>query len=232
MTIYRFIGDLHGKEKYIPRCTAQGIATIAVGDVGIDDVTSPYYKLPVPQGSNFSYIRGNHDNPGLVITDPHYIGNAAVAPVTFDIHIALLSGGFSTDRASRTPGKDWWEDEELSQEDFDWWMEQVRDVQPDVIVTHSAPPLVFPFIGVPSGNFRSRTDRFLDVVSYFIKPKVWIFGHYHRSADVRLNTVTGREDPNGTRFICLDEGEAVDLDSWVFNASPQGDGLTKVYFPT
>jgi hypothetical protein len=52
-------------------------------------------------------------------------------------------------------------------------------------------------------NYPSLSRQAFNSMLQFHQPKVWVFGHWHRSFD---NVI------NGTRFVCLDELETKEID--------------------
>ena len=52
-------------------------------------------------------------------------------------------------------------------------------------------------------DYPSRTRQAFDAMMSIHRPKLWIFGHWHRSRNEMID---------GTRFICLAELEHKDID--------------------
>jgi predicted phosphodiesterase len=191
----RFIGDTHGKfTKYLSLIEAVG-HSMQVGDFGAGFNTIPDIS------SNHRFIRGNHDNPNICKEHPNWIPDLTVIDRMF-----LLGGGFSLDHHSRIEGKEWWPDEELSHDDLYKGMDIYEASACDIIVSHECPheiaPLLFNKRRVRVES-PSRTSQALSSLLWIRKPTLWIFGHWHISVD---------EVIDGTRFICLNELEYIDLD--------------------
>lgn len=66
-------------------------------------------------------------------------------------------------------------------------------VRPDIIVTHDAPMCVGKQI-IPNKD-RTFTNIILQNMFNYHKPKLWVFGHYHKSWEKNIS---------GTDFVCLD----------------------------
>lgn len=207
-----FIGDVHGKFQRYKSLIKTQIRTIQVGDMGVG-----FRKLQGPRAGAFTqnpphyamlagghrFIRGNHDNPSACKNHSQYIEDGTV-----EDGMMFIGGGYSIDRAWRIEDYTWWKDEELSIEE----LQNIRTVylneKPRVMVTHECPieigSIILQNIGLGSSEkLKSRTaDAFQHMFSGH-SPKLWVFGHHHRSFDFIVNN---------TRFVCLAELEMKDLD--------------------
>lgn len=191
----RFIGDTHGKFKEYENIVKDCAASIQVGDFGAG-------FRPIPDvGTKHRFIRGNHDNPALCLRHPNWIKDGTVEDEIF-----FLGGGFSTDRAERTEGLDYWKDEELSiPELYDAYDVYVA-TKPKIVVTHECPyGIAGDFFHNPTKRWLnpSRTSQALQSMWEVWKPKLWVFGHWHQPRDRLVD---------GTRVICLGELEFLDID--------------------
>lgn len=204
-----FIGDIHGLwenyarilEVYRPEHSVQ------VGDFGIgfhreDPARLEQVRYAMDNfGPDNRYIRGNHDNPAACRADPRCIPDA-----TFDAErgIFYMGGALSIDNAFRTPGLSWWEDEELSMDELYAAMDVYEAAKPRIVVTHECPESVVPYMfNWYKTEWPSRTRQALDSMLALHRPELWVFGHWHGSRD---------DVRDGTRFICLNELEAVLVD--------------------
>ncbi len=191
----RFIGDIHADfETY--KKLLWDYETIQVGDYGIGFGTPPEGNPIDPQKDQF--IRGNHDDPLKCTLQKNWIADG-----TFDGQIFFIGGAESIDRAYRIEGKSWWPEEELSHSDFYKIADSYSRIKPDIVVTHDAPdPICHYVLGRQIWDL-SRTQQALGALWAIHKPKLWIFGHYHKDFD-------GNYD--GTRFVCLNINETMDID--------------------
>lgn len=190
----RIIGDVHQKfDKLYPLLRPN---TVQLGDLG----------FIYPDLKDFRFIPGNHDNYSLL---PEYsLGNYGFTK--FGMEFFFIRGGFSIDRKWRRIGIDWWPQEELSQEQGEACLSLYKDVKPDLVLSHECPYELLPLFLKPY-NLRdfgfeqeyliTRTGTLLQRCWEYHKPKLWIFGHYHTSVEINLDT----------RFICLNELEHIDL---------------------
>ena len=203
MTKTRFIGDIHGKMLPYLRLLEDCDKSIQLGDFGVGFGTrgAPDYiddQIELMEG-NHRFIRGNHDDPFKCTKSRYWIKDG-----TIEDDIMFLGGAWSIDHQWRTMGVDIQEDEELSVTELDTFIGWYDTVRPRVMVTHTAP------INIPAGpmgfrifNNGSRTEIALQAMLETHRPDLWIFGHWHQNFDRTLD---------GTRFICLNELEHIDLE--------------------
>lgn len=207
----RFIGDVHGYWNTYKGVIKDVENSIQVGDLGMGftshsewapDSAKAFDKRFNQGGHRF--IRGNHDNPEEVKRSRGWIHDGMVEHTDLGNSIFYLGGAWSIDWQYRTLGVDWWIEEELSLEELTILIERYKELKPDIMVTHTAP------IGIPAGPMGirvfgngGRTELALQEMLEYHRPKKWIFGHWHQNFDQVVD---------GTRFICLNELEYIDLD--------------------
>ncbi len=195
-----FIGDVHGKfTEYRKIIDASDCPTIQVGDFGIgfywQDAAGNkhrYNELPQDHYDHW-FIRGNHDNPYECRLHPQNIQDASMWNGIF-----CMGGALSIDKEFRTEGLDWWTDEELSIEKLDQAVDLYETLKPEVVVTHDGPEGVIPhmFNWYSKSAYPSRTRDALSIMLKIHRPKLWIFGHWHK---------TVKYEDQGTTFLCLNE---------------------------
>lgn len=194
MRLVRFIGDVHGKmDEYVSILPEH--ESIQVGDFGIGFEENPIGRID-PLKDRF--IRGNHDYPLGCTLQPNWIADG-----TYDGQIFFVGGAESTDRVYRTEGKSWWPDEQLSTSDLYKVIDSYVSVKPQIVVSHDAPDPICQYTLGRSMWELSRTQNALGSMWALHKPKLWIYGHYHKDFDGVYE---------GTRFICLPELEYIDID--------------------
>ena len=195
MSVIRFIGDVHGKMDEYVQLTKGCQQSIQVGDFGAGFVKIPELTL------NHQFIRGNHDSPQICEKHFNWIEDGRWNSIT---RMFFVGGALSIDRHQRLEGVSWWRDEELDITTLDAFIDAYEMYKPETMVTHECPEQVTPFLN--NGwkiNDPSRTRRAFETMFEIHQPKLWIFGHWHQSLDVTVN---------GTRFICLNELEHIDLE--------------------
>lgn len=185
-----FLGDSHG---FLPDHTIfpKDELTIHVGDLGLGFEYDEKSVFP----DNFKFIRGNHDNPELCQKHPSYLGDFGILS---EYRLAFIGGAYSKDRSQRIAGKDWWENEELSYDQFGRIIELIDKNKPDIIVSHDGPSVLFPHLNDHSVT-RNNLNYIFDEIH---RPKYWIYGHHHYSK---------RQKILGTEFIGLDINEFVSI---------------------
>jgi hypothetical protein len=201
----RFIGDVHG---HIPRYVAlcrEAEHTVQVGDLGF----RRHYAEVIAQldGARHRFIPGNHDDYSFL--PPHALGDFGVHRAA-DVEMFFVRGAFSIDRKYRTPGLNWWAEEELSPQRLAEAIALYRNVKPSLMVTHDCPMSITRFVGDPdvlrSFGFleepRTRTQVALQTMLEAHQPARWIFGHYHRNITFQTEGVT---------FTCLAELATLDF---------------------
>ena len=205
-----FIGDTHGKvQDYISILELYpDQPTVQVGDFGLgfvgnepaDEFITGYIK----DDPHHRFIRGNHDNPAACRACPNWLPDGTV-----EGDVMFIGGAWSIDKAWRTQGFDWWEDEECSYDQLFEFVDTYDRVRPRVMVTHDAPLNVtekhFVSVGKALAKIQIQTRTQLAFQSMFEihQPELWVFGHWHTHLDVI---------ENGTRFICLEECQTCEVD--------------------
>lgn len=196
------IGDTHGRyalhAKLCKSAEQAGVCTIQLGDYGFSyDAFEQFGLSP----DKHRFFPGNHDNYDLVKGCPNNLGDfgeVTLGEVTF----FFVRGAFSIDHRLRTPGRDWWQAEELSMGECYKALEAYRQAKPQIMITHDCPNVMRDWfmqngIGIATLNpIKSRTGQLLQQMYEAHQPDKWIFGHWHIDVSVSI----GR-----TEFICLDE---------------------------
>lgn len=205
MRMIRFIGDCHGKWGQYKTLIKSASESIQLGDMGvgfIDPRTEQMVSNP-PHDSmvknNARFIRGNHDNPSVCRNHSRFIPDGHYEDGMF-----FLGGGVSVDKAYRLERYSWWEDEELTYRELHAILDKYLELKPSIVCSHECPEGIAELMmnGMKL-NFPSRTRQVMQAMWDGHRPKVWLFGHWHTSFDRNIM---------GTRFVCLNELEYLDLD--------------------
>ena len=215
MTLTRLIGDIHGmvNDYKVYAIDEFKGPTIQVGDFGVGFGQSDYWHEGINDyhdAGNHRFIRGNHDNPAQCKAMSSWIPDGTV-----ENDVMFIGGAWSIDNPvappgwhRRTPGVDWWFDEECSDEQFEHFLKVYRIVRPRVMITHDCPAIVSYKMFWGSGLLRGPTypnrtsawfDRFIDAH----QPEAWYFGHWHHTMAYKH----GR-----TMFQCIGEFDYVDVE--------------------
>lgn len=213
----RIIGDVHGKFGPYRELIRDVPRSIQVGDMGVGfyrvlgDELKPSKNPPfdaMSQGDH-RFIRGNHDNPEVCKRHKFWIPDGSVRDGIF-----FLGGATSIDKEWRTPGIDWWEEEQLSIPELERAIDVYAAVKPDVVITHECPESIANAILAAFNRVKifdgSRTRQALQAMFSLHQPRLWVFGHWHHSLTFDHPIIM----PGGksTRFICLDELEYMDAE--------------------
>lgn len=182
------VGDIHGKRQEYLEIIANNEHTVQIGDCDFN-----YDFLKEVDPAKHKIIPGNHDNHNIVYDDPHCLGRFGVHALN-GIEFFFLAGAYSIDKQYRIEGKSWWPNEELSHKELVDAIDLYDKVRPKVVLSHECPSeIVRISFGINDNNI---TRNALRVMWEIHKPKLWIFGHWHRDFDQNIL---------GTRFICLNE---------------------------
>lgn len=190
----RFVGDVHGKIKEYLQLISKADCSIQLGDMGLG-----FRGISLPELSNHYFIRGNHDSPDICRGHANHLGDWGFRIIN-GRRILYVAGGYSLDQDLRIPGVSWWPEEELSYEQYEKILDFVEGKRIQIVVSHEAPAAIVQQI-FPGRAVGTRTSQGLEAIRCIIKPKLWMFGHYHLHWDKKTDD---------TRFIGLDELEYLD----------------------
>lgn len=205
----RLIGDVHQNYDELVKLQKGADYSITLGDIGFD-----YRRLTELYATKFidplrhRMFHGNHDNIPLLkkMPPPYFLPRWGKLKLG-KYKIFYISGGWSIDYKSRTPGLDWFPDEELFLDEFALAKEEYIQFQPDILLTHEGPLRCVPHLtnpafaqqfGYPS-TIRTRTAVALDEMIDLHKIKYCFFAHYHFFGGKVLNF-----NDYSTTFIHLD----------------------------
>lgn len=188
------IGDVHGKvDQYWKLLSKLKSNTIQVGDFGF--INQHLWHQKNIDGSKHKINFGNHDDTEFLDAD-HSLGDCSI----INENIFTIRGARSEDRQYRKAMVDWWPNEELSDSQFYEIMELYKKTSPEIVITHDCPREVsFSLFGITSD---SRTSIFLQKIFEIHQPKLWLFGHHHKSKTLFLGD---------TKFMCLNELETTTI---------------------
>jgi hypothetical protein len=212
----RIIGDVHGKvDEYV------NIANCSDVSVQLGDMSYDYSRMIRVDSNKHKFLGGNHEDYNKYHKQPHSLGNWGLVndevTLPFDNKVFFVRGGFSPnvhsliDEYVLTGKQKWFYDEELKETVLDNAIYNYSIVLPDIVLSHDCPiDVKNTFFDLPeimkkfewNKNHHSRTQNALQCMFNIHKPKLWLFGHWHRSYDMIID---------GTRFICLDKLKYKDI---------------------
>lgn len=188
------IGDIHGKLDSYHNIIKNNLNqdTIQLGDFGF--LRHHDWHLKNLNSFKHQIVFGNHDwYPYL--DKPYSTKNTSWIP---EINACTFRGALSIDTHLRTTGIDWFPNEEMNYKECQNVIDEIKNHKPDIILSHTCPLLVKKQLFSFAKPLPSITEQAMNILFKEYQPKLWIFGHYHKSKN---------EIIEGTRFICLDELE-------------------------
>lgn len=194
------IGDLHGKyDRYhkIVRQTEKHPYTLQIGDFGFRLDT-----LKNVDSTKHLILPGNHDQYDICYNYPHFLGDYGYTSLN-KVEFFYYRGAYSIDRQYRTVGIDWWENEQVSIDQFMKARELYRIIKPKIVITHDCPQNIASMMLEPGQRiYENMTGWALQELLNIHQPNYWFFGHHHQSRTIQYGN---------TKFICLDELETYEL---------------------
>ncbi len=211
----RLIGDVHGAFDEYLNLIKDVDYSVQLGDLGRE------CKYIIDQNLDHTRHRlltGNHDD--LDPNSPNYFKKHKIFLDDFGTltipqapPIFYLRGAWSIDHIRRKkeqgypynnkPPITWWEDEQLSADQFDQAIELYTQTKPEILLSHEGPYEIVKFVTDPmfahkfgyQGAIETRTNQALQTMLNIHRPRIHATGHYHFYFDQKINN---------TQFICLD----------------------------
>ena len=190
MTNIGFIGDIHGDMealnhavKSLNKVPVDHI--FQVGDMGVGFVPE------IPIYENLKFIRGNHDNLEECRKHPSWIKDGFYDE---NLNMFFVGGAASIDKNSRTPGYDWWPDEEVLPVEAEFILKKYLRLKPKIVVSHDFPESVIEKMFGYKKDIGSITSSLLDLMFLNHQPELWVGGHYHQTSIKIINS---------TKFVCV-----------------------------
>lgn len=191
------LGDIHGKYKRMHEVIREKDKheyIVALGDIGFS-----FETLDNVDPKKFVIVGGNHENYDKIVNIPHYLGDYGYVNNFNGFDFFFYRGAYSIDRQYRTIGIDWWPNEENNIETFMKARDLYRNIKPDIMLTHDCPNDILDYLLEPHQiRYENITGWALNELFHIHQPKIWRFGHHHKSWRMTIN---------GTDFRCLNELE-------------------------
>lgn len=214
MSYTRIVGDIHGAYEDYKDLVGSVSTSVQVGDFGVGFSEYKDGEMARWQHNNpgHKFIRGNHDSPDVCEDMPGYLGDYKYDQ---DNDVLYIGGAWSIDYYHRTEGVNWWDNEELSQNQFDQISRLYLLHRPKVVISHDAPYQVPIKMGLLNpafgGPVMTRTGYRLQQIFIQHQPKHWFFGHWHKDATLQIS---------GCEFTCLGCMSYVDFDFKTLQHTP------------
>lgn len=205
MAFLRIIGDVHGDYNPYLKLLENCDNSVQVGDLGFN---YQYLEYKLRWGNDW-FFAGNHDNydngsDQFWQKQDFALGNFGLHYISDWKPIFYIRGAWSIDQQYRTHGVDWWPEEQLSYEQLSKAIQQYKVAKPDIVLSHDCPLEIIKNVtnpdfvrqfGFTESVITTRTSQALQQMFDIHKPKLWVFGHYHKA---------WRGVVHGTQFICVD----------------------------
>jgi predicted phosphodiesterase len=208
----RFIGDIHG-EKTIYKMFAEGADySIQLGDFDLGGYKWVSGLKLDPKRHVF--IGGNHDNYDVIDEAPNCLGDFGVFNVPEIGDIFFVRGAWSIDHKGRRKfpikmggklrPKDLWDEEELTDAQLNEAIRLYEQVKPRVLISHECPLKITPYVtdpvfahnmGYDQPIIKTRTNQALQTMTEIHRPRIHLFGHYHRPFSRWIDGTTGEPRP-------------------------------------
>jgi predicted phosphodiesterase len=175
---------------------------IIAGDFGLlfynDHSEKIWLKWLEERNFTTLWIDGNHENYDLIESYPVIEWNGGKARKISDsiiqlmrgqvfsingINIFTFGGAVSIDKAYRTPGETWWQQELPSKEEMREGLRNLRkvDYEVDYIITHDCSKnLLYEMYGTDQAyRYSEDLNLYFDTLENIVTYKHWYFGHHH-----------------------------------------------------
>jgi Icc-related predicted phosphoesterase len=228
-----FVGDTHAnttwlRKTVLPRAAELEVdAIFQLGDFGYWPIRGNKFlevaaNARKTHGVDVWFIDGNHDDHVSLRKDylKTFVGTderfpAELSPGFFylprgsrvevaGLSVACMGGAHSIDRAFRTPGEDWFPEEQITEEDVE---AALKNPRADILVTHDAPagweiPGLMPRSSLPREwqkelpACEAHREKLAEVLN-IVQPKVLVHGHYHVGYSKTVDMPWGALDVSG-----------------------------------
>ena len=154
----------------------------------------------IRQTSLMYFCDGNHEDHGCLKQDGlihemydgvHHASRGSTLTLPDGRVVMFVGGADSVDKHWRTPGRDWFAEENISQSQFDRIISYEGRV--DIVISHTCPD-AFDIYGT-EGKLKDPNRAALQLILEKYKPSMWYFGHWHKNK-------TGK--CGDTNWMCLD----------------------------
>lgn len=185
-----FVGDIHGRfeifNEFLHDRKKEIDSIYCLGEFGYwpDADYSQIENGDIP----LYWIDGNHEQFDLlekrktdeIAPNIFYIPRGTVEVLSNGMKTLFIGGAASIDRRMRTPGFDWFPQEEITNEDIDKSISAIDKMSEiDLICSHTC-PIEFDVIGESPLSFFDPSAYKLSILLRHAKPKHWLFAHWHQ----------------------------------------------------
>lgn len=180
------VGDIHGKFRLFSNFleNKEYDYIFSCGDFGYwPEHINICEELKLPENTKLYFCDGNHENHDTlkklsnneICKNVFYMNRGSVLTIN-NTNILFFGGANSIDYKYRTPGYDWFPEENISEKDIN---NLPNNTNIDIVISHTCPLET----KLPIFTFTDkRTDSNRNYLSYILnkyKPNLWFFGHWH-----------------------------------------------------
>ncbi len=213
----RVIGDVHGQvdaENLFTRDAPTYLEIISdaqysvqVGDMG--DAETYAQLISSVDAARHRFVPGNHEAYDRL--PPHSLGDFGAVSLG-GVDFFFVRGAWSSDRETllrlgQEAGRPvWFPEEELTNEKMHAAEQEYSRVRPHIMLSHDAPTSIARLawqharrLSPPNSRAVFSPSRTTDLLQRFLelhRPRLWLFGHYHRNWRYRQGE---------THFVCVGE---------------------------
>jgi predicted phosphodiesterase len=191
------VGDIHGQFRVLKQIaeTNPDKIIIQIGDFGVGFISNDILEEHMP--ANVRFFVGNHDSRQEANKLAFCLGDFGEYEQFF-----FVSGANSIDKDIRTPGLNWWHDEELNYKQCNDCLKAWKKSKLEILLTHDCPQSI-------AENYfliydKSDTRILLEEMIKARKPKRVIFGHHHKKFKVIKDNI---------EYICLPELATLEINT-------------------
>lgn len=206
----RLVSDIHAQFDKYYNIVKDVPASVQLGDFGFS-----YSVMEKLDQTKHRINLGNHENLDCAFQCKAVLGDFGYTNLN-GITFFFVRGSISIDKQARliyqnqTGIKVWWEEEELPIDLMNEALSWYEKIKPEMVITHDCSSSVKPYICNPDvmvsfgfdPDYTCMTQHLLQSMLDIHRPKLWIFGHFHKHFDKKIK---------GTRFVCLPELGYVDV---------------------
>jgi len=199
------VGDIHGKWNLLNDLIIKEKPNkiIQCGDFGFWPKIGNFSKIK-NYNTEIYFCDGNHEDHNElknlknneIKKNIFYMPRGSVLELIEGRKILFIGGSNSTDKNVRMPYIDWFLEETISYKDLDKINFNDR---PDIIISHTCPNEFMEYLELSNSYDDNDCSRkALSYVLEIFKPKLWIFGHFHKFKEGIYQD---------TKWICLNKIE-------------------------
>lgn len=137
-----------------------------------------------PKNTKVYFCDGNHEEHPTLIQDGNihelysnifHCSRGSILTIN-DTNILFMGGAHSIDKDKRTPGHDWFPEENINQSNYNL-LDFNKHI--DIVISHTC-PYEFNMESDSQEKINDSNRKLLSIILKEYKPKLWYFGHWHK----------------------------------------------------